>query len=149
MGTAAIQHRPPRRDQTDVGKTANDAQHIIDALGDAKDVRLVVGQRTEVPLPAGALDVLVAALKQLANGKQVSIVPVDAEMTTQEAADLLRVSRPYLIGLLDAGKIPYRKVGTKRRLLVADVLAYKSQDDKRRRKLLDELSAEAQKLGLY
>jgi excisionase family DNA binding protein len=149
MRTAALQVPQPRRLRADIGKDATDAQHLIDALGDATDVRLVFGRHAEVPLPAGALDVLVAALKQFAIGKEVSVVSVEAEMTTQQAADLLLVSRPYLIGLLDAGQIPYRKVGTKRRLLVADVLAYKAKDDKRRRKVLDELTAEAQKLGLY
>ena len=85
---------------------------------------------------------LVTALKEFAKGKQVSVVADEAEMTTQQAADLLLVSRPYLIGLLDAGKIPYRKVGTKRRILAADVLAYKAKDRVRRQKVLDELSAE-------
>jgi excisionase family DNA binding protein len=132
----------------DIGKTATDAKRTIAALGDAKDVRLAFGQHSEVPLPAFALDLLVSVLKQLAKGKQVSVVPVEAEITTQQAADMLLVSRPFLIGLLDAGKIPHRKVGTKRRLIAADVLAYKAKEDKRRDACLDELAAEAQRLGL-
>lgn len=148
MVNAVTHDRPARRVRNDIGKTATDAQHAIDALGDAKDVRLAFGNHREVLLPDSVLHVLVAALKELAKGKHVSVVAAEAEMTTQQAADLLLVSRPYLIGLLDAGKIPYRKVGTKRRILAADVLAYKAKDRVRRRKLLDELSAESQQLGL-
>lgn len=131
-----------------VGQSAIAAQNTIAALGDVKEVRLAFGLHAEVPLPADAFEVLMTALDQFAHGNRVKIVPVDTEMTTQQAADLLQVSRPYLVGLLNAGKIPCRKVGTKRRLLAADVLAYKAKDDQRRRKLLDELAAESQRLGL-
>jgi excisionase family DNA binding protein len=141
--------RPAHTVRHDIGKTATESQHAIEALATAKDVRLAVGDHTEVPLPDSVLHVLVAALKEFAKGKRVSVVAAEAEMTTQQAADLLLVSRPYLIGLLDAGKIPYRKVGTKRRILAADVLAYKAKEYKRRGKLLDELAAESQRLGLY
>ncbi len=148
MATVALYDGRPRRGHGDIGKTATDAQRTMAALGDAKDVRLVFAEHTEVPLPAAVFEVLVAALKQFAKGKQVSVVADESEMTTQQAADLLQVSRPYLIGLLEAGKIPYRKVGTKRRLLASHVLAYKAKERDRRRKLLDELSAESQRLGL-
>ncbi len=148
MVQAATAARAGRRVRNDVAKTAMEAQQTIEALGDAKDVRLAFGQQTQVPLPDPILHVLVTALRELAKGKQVSVVADEAEMTTQQAADLLLVSRPYLISLLEAGQIPYRKVGTKRRILAADVLAYKAKERVRRRKLLDELSAESQQLGL-
>ncbi|MGH8571699.1 MAG: helix-turn-helix domain-containing protein, partial [Gammaproteobacteria bacterium] len=87
-------------------------------------------------------------LGHLANGNAVTIVPVHAELTTQQAADYLNVSRPYLIGLLEAGKIDYHKVGTHRRIKFADLIKYKENDYASRRADLAELTAEAQRLGL-
>jgi excisionase family DNA binding protein len=101
-----------------------------------------------VVVPAQAVELLMRVLAHLANGDAVTIMPVRAEITTQQAAELLNVSRPYLIKLLDEGKLPHRKVGTHRRVLLKDLLEYKRQDEAERREALAELTAEAQKLGL-
>jgi excisionase family DNA binding protein len=104
-------------------------------------------ERTVVlPSPAAAL--LADMLTQLANGNAVTLVPMHAELTTQEAADLLGVSRPYLIGLLESGAIPFRRVGNRRKVAVADLLAYRDDSDQRRRAALDELTQQAEDLGL-
>ena len=105
------------------------------------------GQGQAVTLPRQAFELFLEILGQMANGNAVTILPVHAELTTQQAADLLNVSRPHLIGLLEQGTIPYRRVGTHRRLLAADVLAYKRRDEQRRREVLDQLAAESQEHG--
>lgn len=77
-------------------------------------------------------------------GRGVTIIPENAELTTFEAADVLKVSRPYLIKLLEEGAIPYRKVGKHRRIRMEDVMAYKARDDRERDAVLDQLVSEAQ-----
>jgi excisionase family DNA binding protein len=105
------------------------------------------GAKTE--LPASLYQVLRQAVRELANGNGVSILPAAMELTTQRAADLLNVSRPYLIKLLEQGELPYRKVGTHRRIQLQDLLAYRAGRDQARRQILDELTRDAEGLGMY
>ncbi len=103
---------------------------------------------TRVTVPVEAFELLMEVLAHLANGHGVTVMPVKAELTTQQAADLLNVSRPFLIKLLDSRELPFRKVGTHRRVLLKDVVTYKQLDDARRKEAVDALAAEAQELGL-
>ncbi|WP_433349887.1 helix-turn-helix domain-containing protein [Microtetraspora malaysiensis] len=104
--------------------------------------------REELVMPRAAVELLAAILAHMAAGRGVSVVPAHAELTTQEAADLLNVSRPYLIGLLEAGEIEYRLVGTHRRVRAESLLEYRRKDDQRRRAAAVELSATTRDLGL-
>jgi excisionase family DNA binding protein len=115
---------------------------------DPATIRLVHDAGEQLIVPRGAVELLARILAHMASGHAVSVVPAHAELTTQQAADLLNVSRPYLIGLLDTGEIEYRKVGTHRRILAGSLLAYKHRDDARRRGAADELAVLAQDMDL-
>lgn len=104
--------------------------------------------KVSISVPREALELLVEVLGQMANGNGVTVVPVHAELTTHQAAEILNVSRPYLIGLLEAGKIPYRMVGTHRRVRFTELMAYKQQDDAQRDAALAALTREAEDLDL-
>lgn len=119
------------------------------ALGVDGPVRLRLGgQGGEVEVPRSALAALAQVLDSFAHGEGVTVVPAHAELTTQQAADALNVSRPFLIGLLDAGQIEYRTVGSHRRVKAASLIRYMREDDHRRQAAADTLAAEAHTLGM-
>ena len=122
-----------------LGKHATDFQVRILAADDSEET---------VTIPAAAFRLLGDILTEMAKGNGVTMIPVHAELTTQQAAEILNVSRPFLIGLVDEGKIPARKVGTHRRIRLQDLLQYKRQTEQARLKALDELAEQAQELGM-
>ncbi|MDF2097170.1 helix-turn-helix domain-containing protein [Aquibaculum arenosum] len=105
-------------------------------------------QESTIELPAEAVKLLAEILESMASGRPVSVMHHDAELTTQQAAELLHVSRPFLVQLLEERKIPFRKVGTHRRVRFDDVMRYKEAIDADRRKVLNALAAEAQELDM-
>lgn len=120
--------------------------------GEASTLRISIereGGKTVAALPEAAVSLLLSVLKELGQGREVVVIATDTEVTTQQAADFLNVSRPYVVKLLEEGKIPYRTVGPRRRVRVADLLAYKAEEEADRHRGLDALAAEAQKLGMY
>ncbi len=135
---------------------AKQAQEALRRLRSVKRrtklVRVVTGkegQEVTVQVPREAFELFTQILAQMANGNAVTLVPVHAELTTQQAADMLNVSRPFLVRLLDEGKIPYRMVGTHRRVRAEDVLSYQKASYEESKQALDELSriAQEQELG--
>lgn len=101
-----------------------------------------------VELPRAAIRLLSSILTQMAQGNAVTLIPIHAELTTQQAAELLNVSRPFIISLIESEKLPCRRIGTHRRILFRDLMAYKQKIDAARMKVLDELAKEAQELDM-
>ncbi len=136
----------------------NQAARVVDMLGPVlnaptasiESVVLTASKQTlTIELPPEVLEFLAEILLQISRGNAVRLEPLSAEVTTQQAAELLNVPRAHLVGLLDDDEIPYRRVNRHRRIRLTDLLAYKHEMKERQRKALDELSAEAQRMGLY
>jgi excisionase family DNA binding protein len=106
------------------------------------------GKRTEVELPAPAVAGLLRLLAQMAEGAAVSLMPIRSQLTTRQAADLLGVSRPFLVAQMKSGKLRFQKVGTHRRIAFADLMEYRKTMAAESDKAMDTLVAEAQKLNL-
>lgn len=102
--------------------------------------RLVAPDGSEIEIPASAFAALRAVVRDMAQGLTITLIPHDKELTTKEAADILGVSRPFLVRLLDRGEIPYHRVGTHRRLRVEDILGYREVRAQRRREQLRKLT---------
>jgi excisionase family DNA binding protein len=111
--------------------------------------KLVSPDGEELELPESVYALLVRIVGEMDQGNGVTILPVHAVLTTQQAAELLNVSRPYLVGLLKNGEMPFHEVGRHRRIRVKDLLEYKERRDSGRRGLLSGMTKEAQEAGLY
>ncbi len=118
-------------------------------LTDDEPVTITVAGGTEaIVVPKSVLDLLVRVLGAVSAGDGITVLPLHAELTTQQAADILNVSRPHLVKLLEDGCIEYRTVGTHRRVLAHSLMGYLKRDDGQRRSVADELTALTQELGL-
>ncbi len=129
-------------------KLATESSRILAARSTKDALRVHLEDGQTLTLPYAATRLLSYLLTEMAEGNAVTLIPIHAEMTTQEAADYLNVSRPYLIGLLESGTIHHRKVGTHRRIKFSDVKRYKDEIDQKRHQTLDELAQQAQELNM-
>lgn len=134
-------------------KLAMETSRLLEKLSTLPhDVRLQVLDETApqsvFSLPAPAVRLLTEILKEMAQGNAVTLIPIHAMLTTQEAADILNVSRPFFVGLLEAGKIPYQRLGSHRRILFRDLMAFKERTAAARDSALRKLTEEAQDLDM-
>lgn len=140
----------PTRDDVELAKQA--ARQLASALrahaSGTVTISTDIDGEARVTLPRRAAQMLVELLAQMANGNAVTLLPVHTQLTTQQAADLLNVSRPFLIKLLEQQVIPYQMVGTHRRIAAQDLFAYRRQQEERSRRALAEMAAVDQELGL-
>lgn len=155
----APSRRPPRLPSDHEIAQAREASRQLARLLPAGDddsaanppaLRLVTADNHHemIAIPPGALRLLVDMLTQLGQGRAVTVLPQNAELTTQEVADYLNVSRPYVVSLIEQNKLPARKVGTRRRVAFEDLLRFDEQQRARQRAALDELARIDAELGL-
>jgi len=107
------------------------------------------GRQIEAIVPTSALRLLTQALAQMAEGHSVALLPLDAELSTQQAADLLGVSRPHFVKLLEEGHMPFRRVGSQRRVRLDSLRRYMEEYQREAARALETMAAEAQEMGLY
>ncbi len=118
---------------------------------DKEDAHYVLTDKqsnVELKISKAMFEAFIELMKEMADGKAIMLIPVDAELTTQEAADMLNVSRPYVVKLLDEGQIPSRTVGRYRRVRFEDLLKYQQEMEARRQAALNEMAAQTQELEL-
>ena len=137
----------PTSQDAELARTSSRLLAACIGRGDTARLRVIDGQDA-IEVPVAALRMLVDILANMAEGNAISLVPIHAELTTQQAADFLGVSRPYLVGLVDLGEIPHHKVGTHRRIYFRDLLEYRKERMGKSRAALDALAEQAQKLGM-
>jgi excisionase family DNA binding protein len=112
-------------------------------------VKIMIEESGEfITVPKKALSLLITILSNMSEGKSITLIPTDSEVSTQQAADMLSVSRPHLVKLLEGGTIPFRKVGSHRRILLRDLIAYENGLRKTREAQLQFLADQAQDLNL-
>lgn len=132
-------------------RLARESSRLLAAcIGRGKTARLrVIDGDGEIEVPIVALRMLVDILNNMAEGNAISLMPIHAELTTQQTADFLSVSRPHVVALLERGELPHHKVGTHRRVYFRDLLAYKNDQLAKSKARLTELARQAQEQGLY
>ncbi len=119
-------------------------------IGEGETARIkVIDSQGEIVVPVSALRMLVEILGQMSQGNGVTLMPIHAELTTQEAADFLNVSRPFVVGLIDKGELPANRVGTHRRIKFKDLMEYRQRSIIQRKQILQDMTREAQETGHY
>ena len=146
-----VTKRTSRKDQKIATKSILDLRRTTAILSRKRSdsVKIKIQESGEyVTVPKSALDFLFNILANMAEGKSISLVPSDAEVSTQQAADMLNVSRPHVVKLLENGTIPYKKTGSHRRIRLDDLKTYNEKLKAQRNTSLKQLAKQAQELQL-
>ncbi len=148
--TPSTLHNPSLPTEQDIRVATETSRKLAKLISKDSIMRLQMADKNGeiLEIPASVAHMLLDMLEQTANGKAITLIPFNAEMTTQQAADFLNVSRPFLIQLLDKKQIPFFKIGTHRRIHFEDVLNYKTAIDNKRKDTLNELAKQAQALDM-
>lgn len=140
---------PLTKEDIELARTSGQRLAALARGGHTLTMRVLeAGEEAIIELPAGAVKLLQAILEEMASGDAVMIVPQNAELTAQQAADFLNVSRPFLVQLLKQKKLPFRRVGSRRRVRFKDVLRYRENTETERCKVLEQLAVDAQELKM-
>lgn len=144
---ALVSYQIPTQEDTELAVESSRLLAACIGKGESACLRLHNGNEL-LQVPVKAIRLLVDILDAMARGDAVSLIPIHKELTTQEAANILNVSRPYLVKLMEAGEIPFHKNGVRRRVFFKDLMEYKQKRDQASMLLLDELTAEAQEFEM-
>ncbi|MCL5975388.1 MAG: helix-turn-helix domain-containing protein [Gammaproteobacteria bacterium] len=148
MSAAKIVHLPTAAEV----EAAKASSRMLSKYAAADDVQISLcgrnGKADQLVLPDQALQILLEVLSEMSKGNAISLIPHHHEISTQEAANLLNVSRPYLVQLLEKGELPFRLVGTHRCVRLTNLMEYKANIDKQRSRALDELAALSQESNI-
>ena len=145
MNTSAHRQLPPTSRDAAIARSSGRVLSRYAGMDRPLELRVRDSEQEQpIDLPAGAVDLLMHVLEAMAAGQGVTLIPESAELTTVQAGNVLNVSRPFLIKLLDQKAIPHRKVGKHRRIRMEDVMAYKDSIDQQREQVLEQLTHEAQ-----
>ncbi len=153
MSNALFQaNEPIMPEPRDIELAAQSSEKLASLLSKRKKDFLITikidDKEAPITFPFSAIQLLQKILTQMAQGNAITLIPIHANLTTQQAADLLNVSRPFLVKLLEKGKIPFEKIGTHRRIRAKDLLEYKAKLEEEKKQALDELIKQAQELDM-
>lgn len=149
MNTSANILKPTKQDQKAALESYDDLILKLNTIKNENPEIEIEETEEKIRIPLSALKLLANILKEMSQGKPISIVPVATEVTTQAAAEMLGCSRPHIVKLLETGKIPFTKVGKHRRIKYEDIISYRKEMKAEQARIISEIMENDEKDGLY